>query len=92
MRVINGVIAEVPWVGHIIERADDLPEFERWVRDQRGTVAFDLETCGLGSSHTVPASSGLHSSELGTRLGLFLLSSALSSLMRFVALWKRCRS
>ena len=92
MRVINGVIAEVPWVGHIIERADDLPEFERWVRDQRGTVAFDLETCGLGSSHTVPASSGLRSSAHGTQLGLSLSSLVLSSLTLFVARWKRCRS
>lgn len=48
MREYRGSVAGVPWVGHVVERPADLHPFMEWVRAQRQSVTFDLETCGLG--------------------------------------------
>lgn len=48
MREHRGSFANLPWVVNVVERPEDLRLFADWVRRQTDTVAFDLETCGLG--------------------------------------------
>lgn len=50
MRYFSGSLNGRPWKGQVVERPQDLRQFEDWVRRQAeaGTpVAFDTETCGV---------------------------------------------
>lgn len=48
MREFSGSLGGQPWKGWLVEHTDDLPPFLSWVQRQRGTVAFDTESIGLG--------------------------------------------